>query len=89
MLMSRVLRPLTFWLAQDSPAGALPTLRAALDPQAVGGEFYGLSGRFEYTRGAERLRSSDISYDRDAQTKLWELSEELTGISFPLAGVRD
>jgi NAD(P)-dependent dehydrogenase (short-subunit alcohol dehydrogenase family) len=84
-LLSPALRPLTFWLAQDPAAGALPTLCAALDPAASGGEYYGPSGRFEYTGAATRVESSAVSHDRDAQRKLWELSEELTGISYPLA----
>ncbi len=85
VLLSPALRPLTFWLAQDAAAGALPTLRAALDPAASGGEYYGPSGRFEYTGSPARVTSSPVSHDRDAQRKLWELSEELTGIAYPLA----
>jgi protochlorophyllide reductase len=85
VLLSPALRPLTFWLAQDAAAGARPTLRAALDPEARGGEYYGPSGPFEYTGDATRVESSAVSHDRTAQRELWELSEELSGVSFPLA----
>jgi NAD(P)-dependent dehydrogenase (short-subunit alcohol dehydrogenase family) len=83
LLLSPALRPLTFWLAQDARPGALPTLRAALDPEARGGECYGPSGRLGYTGAAERVASSGASYDRAAQERLWELSEAMTEIAFP------
>lgn len=85
VLLSPALRPLTFWLVQDVAAGARPTLRAALDPAARGGEYYGPSGPFEYTGHATRVESSAVSHDRTAQRELWELSEELSGVSYPLA----
>jgi len=85
VLLSPALRPVTFWLAQDAVAGARPTLRAALDPGASGGEYYGPAGWFEYTGSATRVDSSRVSHDPDAQRELWELSEELSGVSYPLA----
>ncbi len=84
LLLSPALRPVTFWLAQDAVAGARPILRAALDPGASGGEYYGPAGWFEYTGPATRVESSRVSHDRDAQQELWELSEELSGVSYPL-----
>ena len=82
-LLSPWLRPLTFWLAQSARAGALPTLRAALDPDARGGEYYGPGGWSQYTGRPERVDSSPTSHDRSAQHRLWQLSEELTGIPYP------
>jgi NAD(P)-dependent dehydrogenase (short-subunit alcohol dehydrogenase family) len=84
MLMSPWLRPLTFWVAQNAQAGALPVLHAALDPEARGGEYYGPGGWSEYTGRPKRVDSSPASHDRSAQLRLWQLSEELTGISYPL-----
>lgn len=81
-LLSPWLRPLTFWLAQSPRAGALPTLRAALDPEARGGEYYGPGGWSQYTGRPKRVDSSPASHDRAAQLRLWQLSEELTGISY-------
>jgi NAD(P)-dependent dehydrogenase (short-subunit alcohol dehydrogenase family) len=75
------LGPLTSWLSQSAQDGALPTLRAALDPTAVGGEYYGPGGRFEYTGSPVLVESSADSHERDAQRRLWERSEQLTGIN--------
>lgn len=63
--------------------GALPTLRAATDPAAKGSEYYGPSGLFEIGGYPERVRSSSRSMDRESWRRLWEASEELTGVRFP------
>ena len=49
VLLSAALRPLTFRFAHSAQLGALPTLRAAADPAARTGEFYGPGGWREYT----------------------------------------
>lgn len=78
--------PLT-WLSPlfQSPAmGALPTLRAATDPAVTGGQYYGPGGRREI-RGYPRLvTSSPESHDQAVQQRLWTVSEELTGVTFPV-----
>ena len=67
-------------LAQSAAMGALPTLRAATDPAATGGQYYGPDRLFE-TRGHPIVvRSSARSQDRALQTLLWMRSEELTGV---------
>jgi NAD(P)-dependent dehydrogenase (short-subunit alcohol dehydrogenase family) len=78
-------RPLTFWLAHSAGEGALPTLRAALDPAAQGGEYYGPGGWFQYTGPPVRVESSPASHDRAAQDRLWQLSEELSGVTYTFA----
>ena len=83
-LLAPRLRLLTFWLVQSAQDGALPTLRAALDPDAQGGEYYGPAGWFQYTGRPARVDSSPSSHDRSAQRRLWRLSEQLTGISYPI-----
>ena len=79
--------PLT-WLApvitQPPTAGALPTLRAATDPSVLGGQYYGPDGAGE-ARGYPRLvTSSPDSYDLSVQQRLWAVSEDLTGVRFPV-----
>jgi NAD(P)-dependent dehydrogenase (short-subunit alcohol dehydrogenase family) len=79
--------PLT-WLApmitQSPAAGALPTLRAATDPSVLGGQYYGPDGLAE-SRGHPRLvTSSPDSYDLAVQQRLWAVSEDLTGVRFPV-----
>jgi NAD(P)-dependent dehydrogenase (short-subunit alcohol dehydrogenase family) len=76
------LRPLTFWFAQSAPAGALAALRAATDPAARGGEYYGPPGRLQYTGHPVRVESSDRSHDTADACRLWEVSERLTGVSY-------
>lgn len=80
-----VLRPLTWWLLQDPATAALAGIRAAVDPDAPGGRYYGPDGRNEWTGHPVEVRSIPRSYDRDAQRRLWELSERLTGVRYPLA----
>jgi NAD(P)-dependent dehydrogenase (short-subunit alcohol dehydrogenase family) len=78
------LRMLTFWFAQSALTGALATLRAATDPAAGGGEYYGPPGRLQYTGYPQRVESSPQSHDRDAQRRLWQESEQLAGVSYAL-----
>ncbi|ROO89019.1 NAD(P)-dependent dehydrogenase (short-subunit alcohol dehydrogenase family) [Actinocorallia herbida] len=68
-------------LAQSGAAGALPTLRAATDPAARGGECYGprLLARGAPVRTALHPRGDDPEHGR----RLWEASEELTGVHYP------
>jgi NAD(P)-dependent dehydrogenase (short-subunit alcohol dehydrogenase family) len=72
--------PLLRPLFQDAAAGALPTLRAATDPGALGGQYFGPDGPGG-TRGYPKVvPSSDQSHDTDLQRRLWAVSEELTGV---------
>lgn len=71
-------------LAQSAAMGALPTLRAATDPAAAGGEYYGPGGFGEAWGHPVRVASSARSHDADLQRGLWKKSEELTGVSFPV-----
>ncbi|MEU4838067.1 oxidoreductase [Nocardia testacea] len=66
--------------------GALPTLRAATDPLAVGGDYYGPTGLFEIRGYPDRVRSSAHAHDRHRQASLWSASEELTGVRFAVSG---
>ena len=71
-------------LGQSAAMGALATLRAAVDPGARGGEYYGPGGRGEL-RGYPRLvASSERARDVEAQQRLWRESERLTGVSYPV-----
>jgi NAD(P)-dependent dehydrogenase (short-subunit alcohol dehydrogenase family) len=80
----RLLEPLARFMAQSADMGALPTLRAATDPDARGGQYYGPDGFWE-TRGHPVLvESSDRSHDVRLQRRLWTVSEELTGVEFPV-----
>jgi NAD(P)-dependent dehydrogenase (short-subunit alcohol dehydrogenase family) len=61
---------------------ALPSLRAATDPSAAGGQYYGPGGRGE-TRGFPVVvQSSTLSNDTELAKRLWAKSEELTGVTY-------
>ncbi|GAA4200213.1 oxidoreductase [Actinocatenispora rupis] len=78
------LRLLTSWLLQDPTTAALSTVRAAVDPAATGGEYFGPDGRNEWTGHPVPVPSSARSHDTDAQRRLWDLSEQLTGVRYPV-----
>ncbi len=75
---------LNSWWVQDAEAGALPTLRAATDPAAIGGTYYGPDGFMQLTGYPVVVRSSARSHNGDAQRRLWAMSEQLTGVSYPI-----
>jgi NAD(P)-dependent dehydrogenase (short-subunit alcohol dehydrogenase family) len=81
--LSPRLRLVNFWFVQSTRMGALPTLRAATDPAAQGGEFYGPAGR-GYVGYPVRAESSARSYDREVQRRLWQESERLTRVYYPI-----
>jgi NAD(P)-dependent dehydrogenase (short-subunit alcohol dehydrogenase family) len=69
---------------QGADMGALPTLRAATDPAVLGGQYYGPGG-FVGMRGFPKVvGSSRRSHEVDAQRRLWTVSEELTGVTYPV-----
>jgi NAD(P)-dependent dehydrogenase (short-subunit alcohol dehydrogenase family) len=71
-------------ISQKAAIGALPTLRAATDPGVLGGRYYGPGGLFG-ARGYPKLaHSSRQSRDTTIQRRLWTVSEELTGVTFPV-----
>jgi NAD(P)-dependent dehydrogenase (short-subunit alcohol dehydrogenase family) len=71
-------------ISQTAAMGALPVLRAATDPDVLGGQYYGPGGLFG-TRGYPELaESSGQSRDTAIQCRLWTVSEELTGVTFPV-----
>ena len=69
---------------QPSAMGAVPTLRAATDPAARGGEYYGPAGLAENRGPAKRVQSSARSHDTETGRRLWEESARLTGVSYPV-----
>lgn len=85
ILTSPRMRLFTWWLLQPPAIAALATVRAALDPTAVGGEYFGPDGRNEWTGHPIRVESTPLAHDVDSQRRLWEESERLTGVTYPLA----
>jgi NAD(P)-dependent dehydrogenase (short-subunit alcohol dehydrogenase family) len=77
-------RPLAPIVAQSAARGALTTLRAATDPAALGGQYYGPDGVAEMRGHPTLVSSSAQSHDPDIQRRLWAVSEELTGVRYPV-----
>jgi NAD(P)-dependent dehydrogenase (short-subunit alcohol dehydrogenase family) len=84
LVLDARLRLFTWWLLQSPHMGALGPLRAAVDPDARGGEYYGPPGRYGFTGHPERVQSSDLSHDVQVQQRLWRESERLTGVTYSL-----
>lgn len=89
VLLSPGMRIINFWAVQNARMGALPALRAATDPSALGGEYYGprrygLRRRF-YTGYPAVVESSDRSHHEADQIRLWQVSEQLTGVRYAAA----
>jgi NAD(P)-dependent dehydrogenase (short-subunit alcohol dehydrogenase family) len=71
-------------MSQKAVMAALPVLRAATDPGVLGGQYYGPGGLFGARGYPELAHSSGRSHDTAIQRRLWTVSEELTGITFPV-----
>ncbi len=69
--------------AQGEDGGALPTLYAAT-ADVPGNSFAGPSGFMESRGPAKLVGRTDQAKDMDVARRLWEVSEELTGVRFPL-----
>jgi NAD(P)-dependent dehydrogenase (short-subunit alcohol dehydrogenase family) len=66
-------------VAQSTAEGAWPQLRAATDPEARPGDYYG-PARFFETRGpAVKVGMSGAARDPEAARRLWQESVRLTG----------
>ncbi|RUT34814.1 SDR family NAD(P)-dependent oxidoreductase [Arsenicitalea aurantiaca] len=71
-----------WFLFQPAAQGALPTLFAATSPDAVSGAYYG-PHRLSETRGYPTLAQVPANAaDPALGSRLWQLSETMTGISF-------
>jgi hypothetical protein len=69
--------------AHDERGGALPTLYAAL-ADIPAGSFAGPGG-FRDQRGAPKLVERSVAArDMDVARRLWDISEQLTGVRFAL-----
>ena len=73
------------FFGMKAPQGALPTLRAATDARASGGEYYGPDGLFQMRGYPKRIAWVKQARDDAAARKLWEVSEELTGVRYAFA----
>lgn len=73
-------------LTQSAARGALPQLRASVDPKVKGAEYYGPGGFREMKGNPVIVKSNDKSHNLADAKKLWDVSEQLTGITFNIGG---
>lgn len=78
-LLIMVLQP---FVAQDAAHGALPTLYAAVSPDAVAGGYYGPDGIAEMKGYPKAVTLAKGARDRAVAQRLWAESERLTGVQF-------
>ncbi len=70
------------FFSQDAAHGALPTLFAAVAPQAVAGGYYGPDGLFELKGYPKAVLIPTRAQDPHDAERLWTEAEHLTGITF-------
>ena len=75
----RFLNPL---LAMNPPQGALPTVRAATDPAAQPADYFGPDGFLQMRGHPVRVDMVRRARDDEAAGRLWEISEERTGVIY-------
>ncbi|HOO96826.1 MAG TPA: oxidoreductase [Caldisericia bacterium] len=79
----RFIRPVFGLASQSAAMGALAGIRACVDPNASNGDYYGPRG-IGGTKGyPKKVSSNRRSHNESDSKKLWEMSEDLTGVSFP------
>ena len=81
---SRIAKALTQVTTQPAAAGALPTLYAATMPDVVPGDYFGPDGAGEVRGTPTRVAMSARARDAVVGTRLFDVSQELTGVTFDL-----
>ncbi|HRZ97297.1 MAG TPA: oxidoreductase [Paludibacter sp.] len=80
--IQKIFKPIFSFFVQPPSMGALPQLRAAVDIQVKGGEYYGPDGRREMKGHPVVVEASKAANDKQNARKLWEISAIITGVKF-------
>lgn len=70
------------FILNSSSSAARPSIFAALSSEVRGGEYFGPQGFNEFKGRVGVAKRSDYSKREDVASRLWKLSEEMTGQSF-------
>ncbi len=81
-LLAKLMQILTPLVTQSALKGALPTLYAATSHEVEGGEYYGPGGFYEAFGYPNKAASTRRSQNPETWRRLWNLSEELTGVHY-------
>ena len=71
-------------IAQSDADGALPQLYAATMPDVRSGDYFGPDGLFGLRGAPHRVTPIKAAQNDDDARRLWEVSEQLTGVTYPL-----
>jgi NAD(P)-dependent dehydrogenase (short-subunit alcohol dehydrogenase family) len=82
LLMERVMSVANRLASQSAAMGALPQLYAATAPGVEGADYFGPGGFMETKGHPARVSSVARAHDADTAARLWEVSEELTGVRY-------
>ncbi len=80
--MFKLMMPLAKLVIQSAARGAMPQIRAATDPNAQGGDFYGPDGWREIKGYPVKVEAAPQAHNEADAKKLWKASEKLTGVKF-------
>jgi NAD(P)-dependent dehydrogenase (short-subunit alcohol dehydrogenase family) len=83
-LIAKLTPPFVALIAQSDAQGAWPTLYAATMPAVQGGHFYGPDGFREMRGFPVEVRAEAQAYDESLARRLWDVSEQLTGVRYQL-----
>jgi NAD(P)-dependent dehydrogenase (short-subunit alcohol dehydrogenase family) len=78
--MANLFNPL---LAMPPAKGALPSLRAATDPDVRPGDYFGPRGFYQFWGYPKRVGTTKRARNEADAAQLWELSELRTGVRYP------
>ena len=81
-LIFKILKPMMMPFMQSQDMGALPQIRASVDLNVKGSEYYGPDGFNEMKGFPVLVQSNAASHNAEDARKLWEISEKITGVSF-------
>ncbi|HKO12513.1 MAG TPA: oxidoreductase [Acidobacteriaceae bacterium] len=83
-LLAKVIPPFIELTAQSAQQGSWPTLYAATSADVQGGHYYGPDGFREMRGYPVEVRAEMQAYDEQLAAKLWQVSEQLTGVRYAL-----
>jgi NAD(P)-dependent dehydrogenase (short-subunit alcohol dehydrogenase family) len=84
LLLARIMTVGNRLFAQSAEKGALPTLYAAAAPDVNGCDYIGPDSLMGQRGYPKKIFSSSVSYAANTAARLWQVSEELTGVYYDL-----
>lgn len=80
--LQKLFKPLMKLVVQPAEMGALPQLRASVDSEVKGGEYFGPDGFVEMKGYPVQVQPNKHARNAGNIQKLWEVSEKITGVRF-------